>query len=78
MGLWLRLFRWRRSSVPAEPVAREAESESPPQATATNTVTLPAEPYVFECQACGKVFEARRKHPACSECDSEDVALMSE
>lgn len=36
-------------------------------------VRLPTDPFVFECRQCGKTFEARRKHPACPECDSEDV-----
>ncbi|HVO25761.1 MAG TPA: hypothetical protein VMW56_19250 [Candidatus Margulisiibacteriota bacterium] len=43
-----------------------------------NAVELPAEPFVFECQSCGKVFEARRLRPLCPECDSRDVSLLSE
>ena len=39
-------------------------------------VRLPTDPFVFECRQCGKIFEARRKHPACPECDSEDVEEM--
>jgi hypothetical protein len=36
----------------------------------------PAEPGVFECRLCGKVFEARRRFPTCPECDSADVEKL--
>jgi Zn finger protein HypA/HybF involved in hydrogenase expression len=74
MGLWSRLLRWGRS--PAAPPL--AAPESTPTQAAGNTVDLPAEPFVFECQSCGKVFEARRLRPLCPECDSRDVSLLSE
>jgi hypothetical protein len=47
----------------------ELDESGPPGPT-----PLPTEPFVFECRQCGKVFEARRKHPLCPECDSDDVA----
>ena len=75
MGLWSRLFGWRT------PVPGPAESGEPPAvplADAGNTVELPLEPFVFECQSCGKVFEARRKRAQCPECDSTDVSMLSE
>ena len=72
MGLWSRLLRWgwrpqndgSPESTPAKPVAPAVE--------------LPLEPFVFECQSCGKVFEARRKHPSCPECESRDVSMLAE
>ena len=74
MGLWSRLLRWRRSAGAAPPApAGEASPHD-----VGNTVDLPAEPFVFECQSCGKVFEARRLRPLCPECDSRDVSLLSE
>ena len=78
MGLWSRLFR--RRPLPAEDGLPEPGSEPPPAAgdESSHTVLLPVEPFVFECESCGKVFEARRKRPACPECDSRDVSLMSE
>jgi len=74
MGLMSKLFDRLigRSSVAASTVKSSAAASAP------NTVALPAEPYVFECQSCGKVFDARRKHPSCPECDSTQVSLMSE
>jgi hypothetical protein len=74
MGLWSRLLRWGRADAAAPP---KPPQEAPP-ADARNTVELPAEPLVFECQSCGKVFEARRLRPLCPECDSRDVSLLSE
>jgi Zn finger protein HypA/HybF involved in hydrogenase expression len=59
-------------------VAPPAPIEEAPVQDAGNTVELPTEPFVFECQACGKVFEARRLRPLCPECDSRDVSLVSE
>jgi len=76
MSLWSRLFPRRRSAAIAPPAA------SAPPAPAANasakTVELPTEPFVFECQSCGKVFEARRKRPQCPECDGTEVSLLSE
>jgi Zn finger protein HypA/HybF involved in hydrogenase expression len=57
---------------------RETPAEKRPEEPVPNTVELPAEPFVFECQSCGKVFEARRKRPRCPECDSTEVSLLSE
>jgi len=74
MGLWSKLLRWRR---PGE-VASPKPTREPLASDAGNTVELPAEPFVFECQSCGKVFEARRLRPLCPECDSRDVSLLSE
>jgi Zn finger protein HypA/HybF involved in hydrogenase expression len=73
MGLWSRLLRWRQgpATVP-EQTATEAAPEEP-----GNTVELPTEPFVFECQSCGKVFESRRRRAACPECDSTEVSLLS-
>jgi len=79
MGLWSRLFRWwggAPADAGAEPLGAEAvPPESEPR---DNTVQLPTEPYVFECQSCGKVFEARRRRAQCPECDSREVSLVSE
>ena len=76
MGLWSRLLRWRSRPASVEPVAPpDADGAEP---GAEPIVTLPSEPFVFECQSCGKVFEARRKRPPCPECDSADVSLLSE
>jgi Zn finger protein HypA/HybF involved in hydrogenase expression len=73
MGLWSRLLRWRQRAAPeSAEVGREPTPES------GNTVELPTEPFVFECQACGKVFESRRKRAQCPECDSTEIALLSE
>ncbi len=69
MGLWAKLFRWRREAPAPATRAATVDSEA--------AVALPEEPFVFECQACGKVFEARRKHPHCPECDSRDVSLLA-
>jgi Zn finger protein HypA/HybF involved in hydrogenase expression len=41
-------------------------------------IPLPAEPFVFECRDCGKVFEVRRRRATCPECDSENVEIVSE
>ena len=74
MGLWSKLLRWGRAGEVVTPKpAAEAPVSGP-----DNTVELPAEPFVFECQSCGKVFEARRLRPLCPECDSRDVSLLSE
>lgn len=75
MGLWSRLVRWGRRTEAAAPSAPIVEA---PLEDAGNTVELPTEPFVFECQSCGKVFEARRLRPLCPECDSRDVSLLSE
>jgi rubrerythrin len=76
MGIWSRLFRFRRSAAD-EASAEDTPAPTPPADEAGNTVELPSEPFVFECQSCGKVFEARRKRPRCPECDSRDVSLLS-
>jgi Zn finger protein HypA/HybF involved in hydrogenase expression len=72
MGLWSRLLRWATAvdDLPDDPAAEDAETEG-------NTVEFPTEPFVFECQSCGKVFESRRKRAQCPECDSTDVTLLS-
>ena len=75
MGLWSRLLRWR---APASPAVETAEPPKVPLAETGNTVELPLEPFVFECQSCGKVFEVRRKRAPCPECDSTDVAALTE
>jgi rubrerythrin len=49
----------------------ETPDEVPP-----GPLRLPTEPFVFECRQCGKVFEARRMHPLCPECDSADVEVL--
>jgi len=78
MGLWTRLLRWRGVSPADESAVEDVEPEPIPVDEVDNTVVLPTEPFVFECQSCGKVFEARRKRPQCPECDSSDVSVMSE
>ncbi len=75
MGLWSRFFSWRPHSA-ADAAAEEGDA--PPAAEPPKTVELPTDPFVFECQSCGKVFEARRKRPQCPECDSTEVANLSE
>ena len=78
MGLWSRLFpRRSRAATEETPPVRPPEASSASD-TSGKTVELPTEPFVFECQSCGKVFEARRKRPQCPECDSSEVSLMSE
>jgi Zn finger protein HypA/HybF involved in hydrogenase expression len=75
MGVWSRLLRWRKvAEAPVE------QPEAAPRAAdqETNTVELPIEPFVFECQECGKVFEARRMRPRCPECDSSNASVLSE
>ena len=74
MGLWSKLLRRGRAG---EAVPLKPPGEAPASDTG-NAVELPAEPFVFECQSCGKVFEARRLRPLCPECDSRDVSLLSE
>ncbi len=74
MGLWSKLLRWGRAGEVGPP----RPAEQAPASDARNAVDLPAEPFVFECQSCGKVFEARRLRPLCPECDSRDVSLLSE
>jgi Zn finger protein HypA/HybF involved in hydrogenase expression len=32
----------------------------------------------FECQTCGKVFDARQRRVLCPECDSADVSMLTE
>ena len=66
MSLWSRLFG-RTPETPAKPAPPAARGPTP----------LPTDPSVFECRACHKVFEARRRRPNCPECDSPDVELMS-
>ena len=84
MGLWSKLLNWRRLNLthPLQPTLNvgEAASTSAEAAAASHEepVTLPLEPFVFECESCGKVFEARRLRPLCPECDSRDVSLLSE
>jgi len=75
MGIWRRLFRRNTADEPAA----DADPEPPVEAEdASNTVDLPVDPFVFECQSCGKVFEARRKRPLCPECDSRDVTPLTD
>jgi rubrerythrin len=78
MGLWSRLFPRRSRAATEDAPAERAPEASPTSDTSGKTVELPTEPFVFECQSCGKVFEARRKRPQCPECDSPEVSLMSE
>ena len=84
MGLWSKLLRWRRASAEARtaPTAGGGGPEAPSSESRPSgheaPIELPAEPFVFECQSCGKVFEARRLRPLCPECDSRDVSLLSE
>jgi rubrerythrin len=68
MSLWSWWKPWRGEPDPVE----EDDAEEPP-----GPIRLPSEPFVFECRQCGKVFEARRKHPVCPECDSDDVEELS-
>ena len=74
MSLWSRLFRWRTDEKAEEVEPTQPATEDEP----SKTIDLPVEPFVFECQSCGKVFEARRKRPQCPECDSTDVAMLSD
>ncbi len=79
MGLWSKLLRWRGGPSADENAPRTAvgdQEQAPPDSA--HAIDLPVEPFVFECQSCGKVFEARRKHPRCPECDSRDVSLLAE
>ena len=74
MGLWSKLLRWgARQQHDGTPASERMLGKVAPQ-----TVELPLEPFVFECQSCGKVFEARRKHPSCPECESRDVSILTE
>ena len=76
VGLWSRLLRWRsRPNADASVEERDTGEIAAPD---ESVVALPSEPFVFECQSCGKVFEARRRRPQCPECDSPDVMVMSE
>lgn len=68
MAFWSWLFR-RAATSRRDPGRDRAPRGGP--------IPLPTEPSVFECRECHKVFEARRRHPACPECDSADVELMS-
>ncbi len=72
MGLWSRLFRWSARHQ------NDGASEPTLAKPAAHAVELPLEPFVFECQSCGKVFEARRRHPSCPECESRDVSMLAE
>jgi Zn finger protein HypA/HybF involved in hydrogenase expression len=36
-----------------------------------------AQPNVFECRQCHKVFEARTSRAFCPECDSDDVERLT-
>lgn len=47
------------------------DSNPKPPAVATSPRKKP--PRLFECKLCGKVFDAEQAHPACTECDSNDV-----
>ncbi len=75
MGLWRSLRRGGKNEPPAKDTGEEKprEAEETPEPSAT---PLPVEPFVFECRVCHKVFEARRKHPPCPECGSDDVEEM--
>jgi Zn finger protein HypA/HybF involved in hydrogenase expression len=55
----------------------EKRDAGPEPAEESGPIPLPAEPYVFECRTCGKVFERRRLHPLCPECDSPEVELLA-
>jgi Zn finger protein HypA/HybF involved in hydrogenase expression len=71
MSLWTWLFR--RSDPDAEKERKQAKRKR----SAREPIPLPTEPYVFECRACGKVFEARRRRGVvCPECDAGDVELL--
>jgi hypothetical protein len=79
MGLWSRLFGRRRTaeSATSHGAAAAAPGGESGVAGREAPIELPAEPFVFECQSCGKVFEARRLRPLCPECDSSAVSLLS-
>ena len=70
MSIWQWLFG---KSAEPEVVPEEDEEQLDDR-----TVPLPTEPYVFECQDCGKVFEKRRRRAICPECDSPNVEILSE
>lgn len=80
MGVWSRLVAWRRQARATPAAAASGDTASTPgevgAAGKPKTVDLPVEPFVFECQDCGKVFDARRKRPLCPECDSPQVAQV--
>jgi len=44
-----------------------------PSAAATEAQAAKKPPLLFECKLCGKVFDGEQRHPACPECDSNDV-----
>ncbi len=71
MNILSKLFWWRGETGAVQ--APEAGGRDANR----KLVSLPEQPYVFECEACGKVFEARRR-PPCPECDGSDVVLLSE
>jgi len=68
MALWNWFFGRPKAGAPVRRDGASAGKEP---------IRLPSEPLVFECRDCGKVFEIRRLHPSCPECDSDDVELMS-
>ena len=46
----------------------------PAGAAPAATPTTPKKPpRLFECKLCGKIFDAEEAHPACVECDSNEV-----
>ena len=77
MGLWSRFFRWRSDDAAPPPSADAPDADTTAEQDA-HTIPLPSAPFVFECQLCGKVFEARRRRPQCPECDSPEVSIISE
>jgi hypothetical protein len=68
--LWSTLLRLGQRAG-AGKARRRPFSPKPPQ-------PLPGEPHVFECQTCGKVFDARQRRVLCPECDSADVSMLTE
>lgn len=71
MSIWKRLFGGRTRAGEAPPAKRKQ------RASPSEPIPLPSEPYVFECRACGKVFDSRRRRDVrCPECDAGDVELL--
>lgn len=64
MSIWKGLLRQLGVGGGKRPVTRPAP------------VAQPGEPEVFECRACGKVFEVTRNPVLCPECDSADVEFL--